>query len=93
MTPVPLSTGIFIIPGRCGPCPVFRDGRQAIGINERFHFNRYEPGQYFAPQTDGPFRSENGKESRLTLLISLRHELLHEGRVDVMLNPAGRVSG
>ena len=29
-------------------------GRQAIGLNERFRFYRYDPGERFAPHLDGP---------------------------------------
>jgi predicted 2-oxoglutarate/Fe(II)-dependent dioxygenase YbiX len=54
--------------------PLFMDGRQAIGLNERFRFYRYEPGQYFAPHTDGSFRRQNWEESRLTLLIYLNDD-------------------
>jgi prolyl 4-hydroxylase len=54
--------------------PVFLEGRQAVGINERFRFYRYEPGQYFAPHSDGSFRRESGEESRLTLLVYLNDE-------------------
>ena len=54
--------------------PPFLAGRQAIGISERFRFYRYEPGQCFAPHTDGSFRRDNGEESRLTLLIYLNDD-------------------
>jgi predicted 2-oxoglutarate/Fe(II)-dependent dioxygenase YbiX len=54
--------------------PLFMEGRQAIGINERFRVYRYEPGQYFAPHTDGSFRRQNGEESRLTLLVYLNDD-------------------
>ena len=57
-----------------GRIPLFLAGRQAIGINERFRFYRYDPGQYFAPHTDGSFRRENGEESRLTLLVYLNDD-------------------
>ena len=31
-------------------------GWQLVGLNERFRFYRYDPGQYFAPHTDGYFQ-------------------------------------
>src|SRR4051812_40142712 len=36
-------------------------GRQARGVNERFRFYRYTPGQKFAWHADGSFRRENGE--------------------------------
>src|SRR5260370_22155285 len=44
--------------------PGFREGRQAIGLNERFRFYRYDPGELFAPHTDVPFRVANGQYNR-----------------------------
>lgn len=58
-----------------------------IGLNERFRFYRYEPGQRFAPHFDGSYRRENGEESYVTLLLYLNNDC--EGgqtRVEV---PAG----
>jgi prolyl 4-hydroxylase len=40
--------------------PVFIRGRQAIGLNERFRFYRYDPGERFTPHRDGAFRRDNG---------------------------------
>ena len=51
--------------------PTFLDGRQAIGLNERFRFYRYESTQRFAGHIDGRFRRENGEESRLTFMVYL----------------------
>jgi prolyl 4-hydroxylase len=44
---------------------------QAVGLNDRFRFYRYEPGQYFAPHEDGSYHSQNGEESALTFLVFL----------------------
>jgi predicted 2-oxoglutarate/Fe(II)-dependent dioxygenase YbiX len=54
--------------------PAFLDGRQAIGINERFRFYRYESAQRFAGHVDGRFRRENGEESRLTFMVYLNDD-------------------
>ena len=35
--------------------PQVLEGRQALGLNERFRFYRYDVGQYFAPHVDGAF--------------------------------------
>jgi prolyl 4-hydroxylase len=51
--------------------PQFLDGRQAIGLNERFRFYRYDPGERFAPHIDGPYRRDNGEESLLTFMVYL----------------------
>ncbi len=49
---------------------IFR-GRQAIGLNERFRFYRYDPGERFALHRDGAFRRDNGEMSLLTFLVYL----------------------
>jgi prolyl 4-hydroxylase len=51
--------------------PGFLQGRQAIGLNERFRFYRYDPGERFAPHRDGSYRRENGEESLLTFMVYL----------------------
>ena len=47
------------------------NGRAALGLNERFRFYRYEPGQKFAWHMDGYYRRENGEQSLLTFMIYL----------------------
>src|SRR5690242_14532582 len=54
-----------------GNVPRILEGRQAVGLNERFRFYRYGPGERFAPHTDGCFRRDNGEESLLTFMIYL----------------------
>lgn len=51
--------------------PGFLNGRQAIGLNERFRFYRYDPGERFAPHRDGCFRRDSGEMSLLTFLVYL----------------------
>jgi 2OG-Fe(II) oxygenase superfamily len=51
--------------------PPLRGGRQVRGLNERFRFYRYAPGQKFAWHSDGPFQRENGEMSLLTFMIYL----------------------
>jgi prolyl 4-hydroxylase len=46
-------------------------GWELAGLNERFRFYRYDPGQYFAPHTDGYFERENGERSHLTFMVYL----------------------
>lgn len=47
------------------------DGRVAVGLNERFRFYRYDPGQRFSPHMDGSYVSPTGAVSQLTLLVYL----------------------
>ena len=44
---------------------------RAVGVNERFRFYRYEPGQRFALHHDGTFARSPEERSLLTLLIYL----------------------
>ena len=51
------------------PSPLF--GREAIGLNERLRYYRYEPGQTFRPHQDGSFRRDNGEKSQVTFMVYL----------------------
>jgi hypothetical protein len=51
--------------------PAVWKGWEAVGLNERFRFYRYDPGQRFAPHRDGSFWRDNGEESQLTFMIYL----------------------
>ena len=44
---------------------------RAVGLNERFRFYRYDPGQRFAPHHDGYYTRPNGEQSLLTFMIYL----------------------
>lgn len=50
--------------------PEFK-GKKVLGLNERFRFYRYDPGQKFSLHFDGCYRRPNGEESLLTLMIYL----------------------
>ena len=54
------------------PSPLF--GREAIGLNERFRFYRYDAGQTFKPHYDGFFKRDNGEKSQVTFMIYLNEE-------------------
>lgn len=45
--------------------------RTAVGLNERFRFYRYDPGQMFAKHRDGNFERDNGEESQFTFMVYL----------------------
>ena len=51
------------------PSPLF--DREAIGLNERLRYYRYEPGQTFKPHQDGSFRRDNGEKSQVTFMVYL----------------------
>jgi prolyl 4-hydroxylase len=51
--------------------PMTVNGRKAVGLNERFRFYRYDPGERFAPHVDGFYRRENDEQSCLTFMIYL----------------------
>ena len=48
----------------------------AVGLNERFRFYRYEPGQRFAPHFDGAFERQDGEKSEFTFLIYLNDDFV-----------------
>jgi predicted 2-oxoglutarate/Fe(II)-dependent dioxygenase YbiX len=54
--------------------PVQVEGMRAVGINERFRFYRYEPGQQFDWHQDHSFERDNGEVSHLTVLIYLNDD-------------------
>lgn len=47
---------------------------QLSGLNERFRFYRYDPGQSFKRHYDGSFHRPNGEQSFLTLMVYLNAE-------------------
>src|SRR5262245_28980360 len=51
--------------------PPMRQGRQVRGLNERFRFYRYAPGQKFSWHADAPFVRATGESSLLTFMIYL----------------------
>jgi predicted 2-oxoglutarate/Fe(II)-dependent dioxygenase YbiX len=54
--------------------PAFLDGRQAVGLNERFRFYRYASTERFVGHTDGAFERSNGEKSLLTFLVYLNED-------------------
>jgi prolyl 4-hydroxylase len=51
--------------------PRLLSGRPVRGLNERFRYYRYTPGQRFAWHFDGSFARPNGEVSLLTFMIYL----------------------
>lgn len=68
-------------------------GWRSVGLNERFRFYRYDPGQRFAPHTDGYFRRDNGEQSQFTFLVYLNDGFdggataFHESRASLPVTP------
>lgn len=54
--------------------PAFLDGRQAIGLNERFRFYRYATAEHFAGHVDAPYQRANGQKSLLTFMVYLNQD-------------------
>ena len=54
--------------------PASIDQWRLQGLNERFRFYRYDPGQRFAPHLDGYFERANGDRSHLTFMIYLNDD-------------------
>jgi len=48
----------------------------AMGLNERFRFYRYAPGQYFRWHRDGCFARSRDERSLLTLLVYLNEDFV-----------------
>lgn len=54
--------------------PVAFSPWKAIGLNERFRFYRYDPGQRFAPHYDGCFYRHSRELSQLTFMVYLNDD-------------------
>jgi prolyl 4-hydroxylase len=54
--------------------PAVFDRSEVVGLNERFRFYRYDPGQTFKWHSDGYVRRPNGERSRLTFMIYLNDD-------------------
>lgn len=52
------------------PATMYRDAA-VVGVNERFRYYRYHPGQRFVRHFDGSFRRNAKEESALTFMIYL----------------------
>jgi hypothetical protein len=51
--------------------PATWSGWELCGLNERFRFYRYDPGQYFALHGDGYYERANGERSHFTFMVYL----------------------
>jgi prolyl 4-hydroxylase len=54
------------------PSPLWK--RDAIGLNERLRFYRYDAGQTFKPHYDGSFKRDNGEKSQVTFMVYLNED-------------------
>lgn len=55
---------------------VWGDEWQLLGLNERFRFYRYEPGEYFKWHKDGFYCRSDEEISQLTLILYLNDDYL-----------------
>ncbi|OWK37696.1 prolyl hydroxylase family protein [Fimbriiglobus ruber] len=62
----------------------------AVGLNERFRFYRYDPGQRFTWHFDGPFERDVGDRSRLTFMLYLNDDF-EGGETQFNLSPHNTV--
>lgn len=67
-----LAASLYARVGGALPARLF--DRHPVGVNERFRCYRYEPGQRFAPHTDGCFRRSADEQSELTLMVYLNDD-------------------
>ena len=51
-------------------------GIEPIGLNERFRFYRYSPGQFFKPHQDGVFIRSPQEQSWWTVLLYLNEDMV-----------------
>jgi predicted 2-oxoglutarate/Fe(II)-dependent dioxygenase YbiX len=51
-----------------------RPGLEAVGLNERFRFYRYSPGQYFHWHHDGAYHRSPNEHSALTAMLYLNDD-------------------
>ncbi|HVF85245.1 MAG TPA: 2OG-Fe(II) oxygenase [Abditibacteriaceae bacterium] len=54
------------------PSPLWK--RNAVGLNERLRFYRYDAGQTFKPHQDGSVKRENGEKSQVTFMVYLNDD-------------------
>ena len=55
--------------------PLEREKMTAVGLNERFRFYRYEPGQFFRWHMDGEYERSSRERSLLTLMVYLNGDV------------------
>ena len=54
--------------------PSLRNHGRAVGLNERFRFYRYAPGEYFKWHRDGAFFRDTHERSLLTAIVYLNDD-------------------
>ena len=68
---------------RLAPCVPAREGVEATGLNERFRFYRYDPGQRFNAHYDGYYQRPAGFERSLWTLLVYLNEDFEGGGTDL----------
>jgi hypothetical protein len=68
-------------------------GWEAVGLNERFRFYRYDAGQRFARHADGCYERDNGERSHFTFMVYLNDGFegggtaFHQTRPSLLVRP------
>lgn len=52
------------------------NGWKVHGLNERFRFYRYQPGQYFKWHRDGSYQRNSREESKITFMVYLNDDYI-----------------
>jgi prolyl 4-hydroxylase len=68
------SLSVLLWPRLRAHVPDILDDREATGLNERFRYYRYRPGQKFALHRDGWYERPNGERSKLTCILYLNDD-------------------
>jgi predicted 2-oxoglutarate/Fe(II)-dependent dioxygenase YbiX len=68
----PLAGELFALAKPVLPAEWF--GWSLVGLNERFRYYRYDPGQKFELHTDGYYERPSGERSHLTFMVYLNDE-------------------
>ena len=59
---------------RVAPFAPMRERYEAVGVNERLRFYRYDEAQRFVWHRDGAFQRDDGVRSHLTLMVYLNQD-------------------
>lgn len=59
---------------RVAPFAPAREGYDAVGVNERLRFYRYDEAERFVWHRDGSFQRDDGVRSHLTLMVYLNQD-------------------
>jgi predicted 2-oxoglutarate/Fe(II)-dependent dioxygenase YbiX len=82
-----LAAELWTLARPCAPATFKK--RNAVGLNERLRFYRYDSGQRFDWHQDGYFERDNGERSQFTFMVYLNDG--YEGGGTSFVDPYGRL--